>query len=187
FKGTTPLATLEQVLNDEPVPPRHIQPRLPRGLETICLKCLAREPQHRYASAAALADDLHCFLAGRPIQARPPPALARAARWVRRRPALAGLIVFLALAPLALLAALLWHDRDLAGKLEEALTREALSQRQADGEAFLRKAQAARAAADLQGEKLHLDAVLEKAGADPSLAALQTEARRQLGEVRRRL
>jgi tetratricopeptide (TPR) repeat protein len=187
FKGPTPLDTLEQVLTQDPVAPRRLQPALPRDLETICLKCLAKEPRHRYASACALADDLRCFLAGQPIQARPIPALARGTRWVRRRPALAWLVLLLALAPFATLGALLWHDRDLAGKLEEALTRAERSQRQADGEALLRKAQAARAAGDLPGAKLHLEAALEKVGAEGSPVELRAEALRQLGEVQRLL
>src|SRR5262249_23473387 len=133
FKGTTQLDTIQQVLTQDPVAPRRLQPGVPRDLETICLKCLAREPHHRYPTAQALAEDLRRFLGGESIQARPAPALARAGRWVRRRPAPAALLGLVGLAPFVLLAVLLWHDRDLAVKLDQATSSAALSQRQADG------------------------------------------------------
>ena len=69
FKGTSHSETLMMVLSQDPVPPSRLQPRLPRDLETICLKCLAKEPSRRYASAEALADDLQRFLANRSILA----------------------------------------------------------------------------------------------------------------------
>ena len=75
-----------QVVMDEPVPPTRLQPKTPRDLETICLKCLRKEPGRRYATAAELADDLSRFREGRPVLARPLGYAARAAKWVRRRP-----------------------------------------------------------------------------------------------------
>src|SRR5207244_5221 len=92
FHGPDPVATLWQVERDEPVPPHRLQPGVPRDLETVCLKCLEKEPAKRYASAAALADDLERFLGGRPVLARPAPAWERAAKWARRRPAAALLL-----------------------------------------------------------------------------------------------
>ncbi len=71
FRAATPLDTLLQVRSEEPLPLRFFQRKLPRDLEVVCLKCLAKEPAKRYESAAALADDLHRFLAGQPIRARP--------------------------------------------------------------------------------------------------------------------
>jgi len=68
FKGTTPLETVLQVLHHEPVPPSRLHGHLPRDLETICLKCLAKQAHRRYPSAVALADDLECYLADRPIE-----------------------------------------------------------------------------------------------------------------------
>jgi WD40 repeat protein/serine/threonine protein kinase len=91
FKGPSPLDTLELVRLQEPVPPSRLQPKVERDLETICLKCLQKEPGRRYASAAALADDLHRFLDGRPILARPLGPVQRAARWCRRNPLAATL------------------------------------------------------------------------------------------------
>src|SRR5262249_7484726 len=69
FQGTTALSTLEQVRSQEPVPPRSIERSVSLDLETICLKCLEKEPAKRYASAEALADDLRSFLEGLPIRA----------------------------------------------------------------------------------------------------------------------
>jgi serine/threonine-protein kinase len=91
FKAATPLDTVLQVLHDEPVPPRQMQPKVPRDLETIGLKCLQKEPARRYGSAAELADDLRRFLDGRAITARPVGRVERAWRWCRRNPAVAGL------------------------------------------------------------------------------------------------
>ncbi len=92
FRGETPLDTLQQVVIDEPLPPRALQPKVPADLATICLKCLQKEPGRRYASAEELADDLHRFLAGETIRARPVGPVVRLYRWCRRKPAVAGLL-----------------------------------------------------------------------------------------------
>ena len=98
FRGETPLDTVLQVLNDEPVPPKRLQPTVPRDLETICLKCLAKTPAKRYATALALAEDLRRFLDGEPIRARPLSAWGRGVNWAKRHPALTvlGAATFLA-------------------------------------------------------------------------------------------
>jgi outer membrane protein assembly factor BamB len=85
FRGETPLATLAQVLAADPVAPRLLNERVPRDLETICLKCLQKDPRRRYATAASLANDLGLFLAGEPIQARRPGLAERVARWTRKQ------------------------------------------------------------------------------------------------------
>jgi tetratricopeptide (TPR) repeat protein len=114
FQGETTLDTLEQVRSQEPVPPRRLRPKLPRDLETICLKCLAKEPRKHYASAAQLAKDLRRFLAGTPIQARPVPVWERGLKWARRRPALAALLVVSSAAAVLLVCAVVGLSVGLA-------------------------------------------------------------------------
>jgi WD40 repeat protein/tRNA A-37 threonylcarbamoyl transferase component Bud32 len=97
---------LLSVLSDEPAPPSKLAPRIPRDLETICLKCLSKEPARRYASAEELANDLRRFQAGEPIRARPVGMVERVAKWVRRRPAVTGLLGSSTLAALALVVAI---------------------------------------------------------------------------------
>lgn len=91
FRADNAIETLRQVVDQEPVSPSQLQPSVPRDLVTICLKCLQKSPAKRYATAEAMADDLHRFLEGQPIIARQTPSWERAAKWARRRPALAGL------------------------------------------------------------------------------------------------
>jgi WD40 repeat protein len=98
FRGPTPLDTVLQVVAEEPVPVRQLQPKVPRDLETICHKCLQKEPGKRYASAADLAEDLGRFLEGRPVAARPVGRAERTWRWCRRNKAVAGLLVAVAAA-----------------------------------------------------------------------------------------
>ena len=86
FRAETATATLQQVLTDEPAPPARLNARVPRDLDTICLKCLHKEPSKRYASAAELAEDLRRFERGEPISARPIGWVGRFLRWARRRP-----------------------------------------------------------------------------------------------------
>ena len=97
FDGPPPVV-LHKVIHEEPVPPRKLRPRLPRDVEAICLKCLAKEPARRYRSAGLLADDLRRFLAGIPIRARPMGRLGRVGRWCRRNPLVAGLAAAVTLA-----------------------------------------------------------------------------------------
>ncbi len=97
FKAATSLDTIMQVVSDEPVPPRQLNAKVPADLETICLKCLEKEPSRRYGSAAELAKDLGRFLGGEPIRARRVGRIERTAKWVRRNPMAAALVVALVL------------------------------------------------------------------------------------------
>ncbi|HYT94520.1 MAG TPA: bifunctional serine/threonine-protein kinase/formylglycine-generating enzyme family protein [Gemmataceae bacterium] len=119
---------LVSVLNDEPVPPSRLGAKVPRDLETVCLKCLSKEPARRYASAEELANDLRRFQAGEPVQARPVGRIDRAVKWARRRPALAALlgVTLFALVALAALTG------SLAVARSEAETKEQEARQQAE-------------------------------------------------------
>jgi eukaryotic-like serine/threonine-protein kinase len=126
FTGETPLATVLQVLNNEPVSVTSLQPNVPRDLETICLKCLRKEPRQRYGSALELAEDLQRFLRDEPIRARPVRAVEKLWRWVRRHPAPAGLLAAGLLAPavalitMSLLSARLVRSNALESAAQQA-------------------------------------------------------------------
>jgi tetratricopeptide (TPR) repeat protein len=138
FTGATLLDTLKQVSTQEPVAPRQLQPGVPRDLETVCLKCLHKDPRRRYASAAVLAEELDRFLAGRPIHARPVGPVGRLTRWCRRNPLPAGLLGLAAalLVAWAVTASLLsWfayaQKREADHQASRAREKEALAQAEA--------------------------------------------------------
>jgi eukaryotic-like serine/threonine-protein kinase len=147
FHAESGAATLQQVLADEPVPPARLNPRVPRDLTTICLKCLEKDPARRYRSAAALADDLRRFGRGEPILARPLGRLGRLVRWARRRPAEAALLAAGMLAALAAVGGGGWviGQRTQTARAVRADLREAVrSQQQSalpEARVFLEQAQ----------------------------------------------
>ncbi|HVS34258.1 MAG TPA: protein kinase [Gemmataceae bacterium] len=97
FKAAAPVDTVLQVIESEPAPPRQLQPKTPRDLDTICLKCLQKQPSQRYAGAGELADDLGRFLESKPIHARPISLPGRLTKWAKRRPTAAALLAALVL------------------------------------------------------------------------------------------
>jgi WD40 repeat protein len=135
FKAATTMETIMQVATHDPVAPRDLQPGVPRDLETICLKCLAKEPHRRYSSAQALAEDLRCFQAGEPIDARPIGWLERAGKWVRRRPTSAALLGVLVAGALVALAVGVWFTRTLQFERDEATRAHLDAEQRAQSEA----------------------------------------------------
>ncbi len=111
FRGLNVLDTLRHVCDRDPVSPRQLQPSVPRDLETICLKCLEKEPARRYAGADALAEDLARFLNGKPICARPTSFADKSWRWCRRNPAVAALTGMVTLIALVSFVAVMYQWR----------------------------------------------------------------------------
>jgi WD40 repeat protein len=142
FCAETAWDTIQMVTKADPVPPRRLQPTVPRDLETICLTCLNKSPQGRYPSAAALADDLHNFLEDEPIRARPIGLVGQVIKWARRRKAVAALLVVSFLALVTFMVTHAIYDRNLA----QALDREKkLSQESHDRLVYLLVSQGANA------------------------------------------
>lgn len=119
FRGTDAMAVVLAVITTEPPAPRQLVASVPRDLETICLKCLEKHPNRRYASAAALADDLQRFLDDRPIMARRATFAERIWKWARRRPAAAALVTSLTAGLTLFICYGLWKNHQLATSLAE--------------------------------------------------------------------
>ncbi len=132
FRGATTADTLLQVVSSEPVPPRRLQPGVPRDLDTICLKCLQKQAARRYDSALALADDLARFQAGEPIHARPVGAFERLLRWARRSPRVASLSAVVVLLVVLLLSSSLLATARIAETLQEERTQREKAERFAE-------------------------------------------------------
>jgi serine/threonine protein kinase/Tfp pilus assembly protein PilF len=195
FKGATMLDTLEQVRSQEPVPPRRLQPKVARDLETICLKCLDKQPARRYPRAADLADDLWRYLHSEPIHARPAGWPERVVKWGRRRPTLAALLAASLAVLLALAVAiplLIFHLRTRVAVAERdgaiANLRANCQLLQREGEEALSRG----TSADLLVARARFQNVLEQIEASPSredavLAPLRADAERRAAEADRRL
>jgi tetratricopeptide (TPR) repeat protein len=162
FVSPSVLETLRQIREDDPVPPRRWQASIPRDLETICLHCLQKDPQRRYASALELAEDLRRFQQHEPIRIRPTPVWERAAKWCRKRPARAtwmALAVLLGVGSVSSAAVLSYREntriaglrRDVAERVRsgrEALARDELEVAQARFQDAWQKVQGEPALAD---------------------------------------
>jgi WD40 repeat protein/predicted Ser/Thr protein kinase len=148
FRAPSPLETLHRVRFEEPIAPRRFDARLPRDLETICLKCLRKEPLQRYVSALELAEDLRRWRGGEPIHARPTPLWTRAAKWAWRRPA-AALFLVSVLVALALAAGVAWRTVERERALEYG--------RQKEIEAQLKEELARKRQSELRRQQYALD------------------------------
>jgi tetratricopeptide (TPR) repeat protein/predicted Ser/Thr protein kinase len=178
FRAATPLDTMWQVVHDDPVPVRRLQPKVPKDLETICLKCLEKEPTKRYPTAESLAEDLQRFRAGQAIAARPVGVLRPATQWARRRPVAAATLVGGPLLGLALLIGAMLYSARAAQK--QAVAR-------AETRDLLTLGQEAAASQDWKRAETLLDQALQKVEAEPALAEMRQEAEAVRSPVRARL
>jgi len=129
FHGASPLETLMMLQNQDAVTVSRLQPNTPRDLETICMRCIEKDPARRYASAGELAEDLNRFLAGDSIQARPVGGIERAARWCRRKPAQAGMVLLAGLLVVGAMAAALVYQHHRGTQQADEITRQADARR----------------------------------------------------------
>jgi WD40 repeat protein len=130
FRGSR-VMMLHQVLHEEPRPPRRVNDKIPRELETICLKCLEKALGQRYATAQALAEDLRRYLKGEPIAARPAGRLERGWKWARRRPAAAGLLALAALVVVGLTGGGWWYSQEEHARAEREAGQKGAAQERA--------------------------------------------------------
>jgi eukaryotic-like serine/threonine-protein kinase len=185
FLGPTVLATLDLVRNAEPVSPRHLQPGVTTDLETICLKCLRKDPGDRYESADAMAEDLRRYLDGEPIRARPTPHWERAWKWVRRRPSMAALVVVSALSFLAAAGGGLWYRADRDRQRAAVLRR--LEEVRAEVRQFVLLGDEARRRKDWDRAGVHLSSALAVIRTEPRLAAMSEPVSAMLAAIDREI
>jgi WD40 repeat protein len=178
FKAATPWDTVQLVVGTDPVPPRRLQPKVPRDLETICLKCLDKQPPRRYAAAAALAEDLRRFLAGEPILARPVGVGERAWRWCRRNPVVAALLAAVTLSLVLGLCGVVYFGVQAEANARQANADRAHAEgeaRRADAES--RKARAAAASEVQAAEQLRQSLIRQQVAAGTHFLETNDRAR----------
>jgi len=183
FKAPSTMEILHQVIHEDVMPPSRIQAHVPRDLETICLKCLQKEPRKRYGSALELAADLRRYLDDRPIRARRTPPWERGAKWVRRHPTTATLLTLSAVASVILLLVGLRYDADRQNKLRIETQRVATVAAESDRSLF--RAQADVVEKRWADARLTLTPLLKSLEREPRLAALHDRAAglfRQVGQ-----
>jgi serine/threonine protein kinase/tetratricopeptide (TPR) repeat protein len=171
FRAGNPIDTIRQVVEQEPVPPRQLEPRLPLDLQTICLKCLEKDPARRFATASALADDLRRFIDGDPVHARPTPGWERAWKWAKRRPAVVALLAVSTFAVVSMVLFVAWHNVSLRGKLDVAIAEERRA-RQREMDALARNHQSL---VQQEAQKLYDSARVAVAAGDWTAARLDLE------------
>jgi eukaryotic-like serine/threonine-protein kinase len=183
FKGVSAMDTVKQVIEQDPVSPSRVQFNVPRDLETICMKCLQKEPRKRYATAKEMADDLNRYLRGEPIKARRTPLAERAVKWARRRPAKATTLAFVTFGLLGLLSYGAWYWNHL--RTQERLAAQLLAQLRDDTDDDLYRAQEAMA----RKEWNSANSILTKRNTillgqrQPSLASRTERTEQMLAEV----
>jgi eukaryotic-like serine/threonine-protein kinase len=178
FQAATALDTILLVISEEPVSPRRLNAKVPRDLETVCLKCLQKEPRKRYATALELADDLKRFLAGMPVRARPVGRAERAWRWCRRNPAVASL--------LAVVALLLVAGTSVAALLAVRAEAEAERARDNERDALAEKDRADREAKEARRQKGEAEKERKNANEAEADAIKETRAARAAERLERR-
>jgi WD40 repeat protein len=129
FQASLPVVLLRKVMFEEPARPSRLDPTLDADLETICLKCLEKDPKLRYASALHLAEELERFIRGEPISSVPPGFIKRCRKWARRRPAAAALVLLLAAVMIGTPVAGFWYGAQLRHRAEALEAQEALTAR----------------------------------------------------------
>ncbi len=178
FIGSSVTDVLHQVVSSEPLAPQLLNPSVPLDLSTICLKCLEKDPRHRFRSARELADDLKCWLGGEPISARPSTLLERSLKWVRRKPAVAGLAASLLAVVLAGSTGILWQWRAAVDARKVAEARAVTESRaKASAEQERQNAQRAYAQATDSLSRLEVQRAEELFRADKAAPALAHLAR----------
>ncbi len=185
FLGARAVDVVLQTLTRDPVPVRQLAPKTPRDLETICHKCLQKEPARRYATAQDLADDLRRFREHKPVVARPVGAGERGAKWVRRHPTAAALVVVAAVSAASLAGlGLAWYAREVNESARRQLValEKTVKAREALSVAQRSLAEGKYAAAEVQ-----FGNVLDAAGEDGDLADVAREADQGLRTTRARL
>jgi WD40 repeat protein/serine/threonine protein kinase len=148
FRGATAVDTIVQVLHEEPLRPSRLRPTLPLDLDTICMKCLEKEPRKRYPSAYALAEDLRSFRQGKPIDARPVGAVERTWKWTRRHPLTAALLVGMVVSVVVGFTGITWQWQvALAEKADKEIERQKAVRARVDAESARQRARRDRARA----------------------------------------
>jgi tetratricopeptide (TPR) repeat protein len=187
FKGETPIETVRQVVDAEVVPPSRLAPRVPRDLETICLKCLEKDPVRRYRDASVFVEDLERFQNGETILARRTATLERGYKWAKRRPGTAALFAAIVLAVVLLPAGWATRERDrLLRETQLASQALALVQRGNGLIDTAREAQSADQLSQAQVELSNFEGGLRSV--DPKrIAGLPDRIQNSLKDVHRRL
>lgn len=173
FVGETTMDTLSQVIQDEPIPLIRLNPKVAKDVQTICLKCLEKDPARRYSTALELAEDLALYLDGRPIMARPISLVGRSWKWIKRRPAWASLIFVLVLSVLAAFIGIGYHSHQMSLALNEATQERNKAQRLFDNGHQLSKS--------LLSE--HLNALARLPGSTKELERLSTQLLKYLDDL----